>query len=83
MSATVNVSRAPVVATPGCGCSVVNGYAATSGSAREIARSSDGLPAFGKPTRPTSATNFSARRSVTASPAEPSSAALTPCSLLT
>ena len=36
--------------TPTCGLIVVNGYAATTGLAREMARSRLDLPALGKPT---------------------------------
>ena len=45
MSATLTRSRSgPRCSVPRCGLSVVNGYAATSGVAREMAPSSDDLP---------------------------------------
>jgi len=82
MSATLNSAHgdAGALTEPSCGCSVVNGYSATCGVAREIAASSDDLPAFGKPTRPTSATVLSVSASVACSPGRPSSASLELCS---
>ena len=56
---------------PNCGLSVVNGYAPTLAFARLMALRSVLLPAFGRPTSPTSAINFSSmssRRSTANSP---------------
>src|SRR5580704_11512311 len=53
--------------------SVVKGYAAILGRAAEMREISVDFPAFGKPTRPTSASNFNSRRSVRSSPGLPSS----------
>ena len=66
--------EAPLAArctTPSAGTSVVNGYAATRGRAAEMRRSSVDLPAFGRPTRPTSAISLSEKRSRRASPLRP------------
>ena len=58
-------------ATPRCGSSVVNGYAATRGRAALNCRSSDDFPAFGSPTSPMSATSCNSSRSRACSPASP------------
>ena len=78
-SATTNVRPFPGAAsgsaetTPRCGSSVVNGYAAIFGCAAEMREISVDFPAFGKPTRPTSASNFNSSRKWRSSPGRPSS----------
>mmetsp|Transcript_31042 Transcript_31042/g.51461 ORF Transcript_31042/g.51461 Transcript_31042/m.51461 type:complete len:210 (+) Transcript_31042:71-700(+) len=79
MSATMNELQALACTIPSCGWIVVNGYAATFGVAREIARSSDDLPAFGNPTSPTSAIILRDKSNVICSPGRPSSASLELC----
>ena len=46
----------------------LHGYSATLGLALDMAFSNDDLPAFGKPTRPTSAINFKSSTTATSSP---------------
>ena len=57
--------------TPRFGSRVVKGYGAIFGRARVKAASSDDLPAFGRPTSPTSARSFSLRSSQRSSPGRP------------
>jgi hypothetical protein len=52
----------------------VKGYSATFGFAFEIRRSSDDLPAFGRPTSAASASSFSRSSSHASSPGSPVSA---------
>ena len=59
--------------TPRCGSSVVKGYAAIFGRAAEMREISVDFPAFGKPTSPTSASNFNSSRRWRSSPGRPSS----------
>jgi hypothetical protein len=60
--------------TPRCGVRVVNGHASTRGVAADSRRTSDDLPAEGKPTSPTSAMRRSSRRSIDSSTFSPRSA---------
>ena len=66
--------RSSPSSTPSTGSSVVNGYDATFGAARVRRANSEDLPAFGSPTRPTSASSRRRSSSHPASPASPRSA---------
>src|SRR5581483_11073443 len=66
--------ESPISITPSSGTSVVKGYAPTLGCAAVSEASSDDLPAFGAPTRPTSAMSFRSRVTVSSSPFSPGSA---------
>ena len=73
MSATTSWRSSPS-STPSTGEIVVNGYSATLGTARVRRASSEDLPAFGIPTRPTSASSLRRSSSQPSSPGRPRSA---------
>mmetsp|Transcript_30687 Transcript_30687/g.71906 ORF Transcript_30687/g.71906 Transcript_30687/m.71906 type:complete len:86 (-) Transcript_30687:278-535(-) len=66
---TRNPSRYFMV--PTSGCNVVKGYGAISGRAMLIDANKLDLPAFGKPTNPMSAINFSSNSKYAVSPGFP------------